>query len=120
MLNWVMRFFTHNNISGKQAAKAVIAFACLLCFALVILLSSTHISSHAEADICHTTEHSHKNVEDGGCSVCSHLHKVEISIKPFGAADGISFMLLGMIAVSAFTYHNVTKTPVKMRVRMNT
>ena len=103
--------------NDRQKAKRISAFAVLLCFIVVLLLSETFILTHAGH------EHDRNGVQ-GSCVACAQIQNAENSLKQLGmVAKGALCALIILFASIAVIKSVASQTGfltlVDLKVKLN-
>ena len=101
---------------SRPNAKRMTAFAFLLCFVIISLLSEAFVLTHAN--------HQHDHYGAGGeCAVCAQIQSIENQRRQLGAAAGnISTAWAGLFAAViflCFVFGFQFQTPVHLKTRLN-
>jgi hypothetical protein len=136
-----MRPATQKNKYGKQTAARIAAFACLLCFAVPMLLSGAFLLSysdhhHAPYQMSHDKcDHNQGSATvpvsapghgndgaDGNCLLCALLHNAANLLKTLGTAFAgtplmltILFAAITLLFIKAYYF----RSPIELKIRIN-
>ena len=102
--------------SNRQKTRRIAAFAFLLCFVLISVLSLVLMLTHAN--------HGHDHYGPSGeCAVCTHIQNAETLRRRFGAGgSAISMALVGLFSMAALLFCAFAvcfSTPVYLKIRLN-
>jgi len=112
---------TQKNIHSRQTAKRILAFVCLLCILIAIMLSEALVLSHTA--YCHDHDHgSNFGNVSRVCTLCTLLNNAGSLLKTLGLASG-GFLLALVVLFAAiflsFIASYIYRSPIVLRIRMN-
>jgi len=116
----MIRKVPHINNKRGRSAHRFSAYAALICFIMIAILSNVYIFLHAE----HSHEHDHEYGITDDCMVCVYAHNAKELLRQFGAGIRnspflVACMLSALAALSAIFASSGYQTLVKLKTRMN-